>query len=429
MNESHLKRTTSISGNTKISYGSFKGSFEANYLKDINFSESCLTIMCQYTSTSDEYSTFSEEVTISEEALSLLKSKKYVEFRRRYGDYYISGTKRGATFVGLYICRAKNKKSLNEFHTKASTKYGKMFDASVETDFVKIAEELNINTSIQFHWLGCPPPQNKEGINNLQGAIEYFLANKTDVITHFKLSHYSQLSNVDQSLFPITMPLTNKDLNTLSNAKNQSIKLNIKVKNLPNHRQKEDLLIESTKTQEEIHNSVNAVSFHLDDTNQVNKNIEILNESIGKINDIQVDIDKIWDLYNIYTLAKKDQNKEAVDKNRAGSKKNTAIFGFTDANHPKVNEHQKELKSPYHGKVAKRHRSFKGSYQDEIIVGYIVDVKKDNDGHWNLRDSPALLHNKIHIDFTGKKARGIHYGVSVFTMPTENDNFNFDIKI
>lgn len=177
-------------------------SASAQYVTKIKVSELYLTLVAQYHSS---YSAYDEASSyeLTDEAKKLIGDAQ--EFRKRYGDYFIAGQKRGASFTAVYTCHARSVESMSKFMTKVGADAPEVFTTEGSSSFVKAARSCNIEIDVYVDMRGYRGtlPGTPQEPKDIPVALEWFKKHEEGTPQKAKLFHYS---TIDRN-FPQEVPI------------------------------------------------------------------------------------------------------------------------------------------------------------------------------------------------------------------------------
>lgn len=205
--EQEVKAAVSASG--VVEGVTVKG--HAEFLDKIRFSTTSSTLLLTWTKT------FALDTlpapTLSTEAKGFVATP--ADFRRRYGDYCVTGGIRRAQFTAVYVCQASSSDSLVKFEADVAATIPDVGSAEASVGFQQKASShgitLNISVSMSTH-SGNPPadpkaqkPEDLTPAGVIQ-VLEWFKANASGDYFEAELEHYSL---IDGDLTPaIPVPPT-----------------------------------------------------------------------------------------------------------------------------------------------------------------------------------------------------------------------------
>jgi hypothetical protein len=173
-------------------------SASTKYLQSLEFSDTTTTLLASYTVQGDE-NAVADNYALTNEAKQLL-AKDAKKFRDVYGDYFVAGGLMGGRFVATYVCKAKSKKSMDEFKASLGIEVPDVFSADGSTKFKKAVSEHGVNLTVNVSALGedpkkpFPTPSEWTPAEVLK-ALAWFKANMTGAMLRAELRHYSTVDN------------------------------------------------------------------------------------------------------------------------------------------------------------------------------------------------------------------------------------------
>lgn len=198
--ESDLSRLIEISAMGKYNIAGINLHASADYLSKIKLSEFNLTLIANYITEFDGYDE-TDNYQLSETAKKLLNEP--AEFRKAYGDYFISGGKRGSRFTAIYTCQASSMESMSEFKSSFGAESPSIFSVEGSTRFMNAASKNKINIDVEIQAIGHTGalPSGYQSPDKIIEALEWFKENEQGVPFQSKLKHYSTIdTNIPRSI-------------------------------------------------------------------------------------------------------------------------------------------------------------------------------------------------------------------------------------
>ena len=190
--ESELDTEIEAAVSGKYNIEGVTASASAEYLQKIKFSELSLTLVASYRSEYEGYDEL-QSPQLTAQAKELIGDP--AKFRRQYGDYFVTGGKRGSEFNAVYVCQARSASDMMQFKASVGAETPEVFSADGSTKFMRAASEHSISVSVDL-WMngyeGTPPggPWTPEKILE---ALDWFKQHEKGVHVRAELAHYSAL--------------------------------------------------------------------------------------------------------------------------------------------------------------------------------------------------------------------------------------------
>ncbi|HEY9751109.1 MAG TPA: hypothetical protein V6C63_20665 [Allocoleopsis sp.] len=165
----------------------------AAYLSKVEYSEVSTTLIAEYGSQDVQYAE-AETYELTDEAKSLLGNPS--EFRKRYGDYFISGVRRGSRFIATYTCKANSVQQMDEFKASFGAEAPEVFSAEGSTRFMQAVSQSSISLTVNVDAEGYQGvvPSGPWTPEKVLEALEWFKKNEQGSPLRAKLTHYSTIA-------------------------------------------------------------------------------------------------------------------------------------------------------------------------------------------------------------------------------------------
>ncbi|XP_065846441.1 uncharacterized protein [Oscarella lobularis] len=189
-----IEKEMSVSTSLSFGLGSFSSSLSSEISDHVKVSQNTVTAIRKKTVKSDSYEML-DVLDLKEEAKSLLEQNDMIEFRNRYGDYFVAGMKRGSSFRAYYRCSASSSEEMSKL--KASLKASYMAaSAENETDVSDESKKINRCVSVSYTMYGVEGTY-KSSVSTLEDvnkALDYFSSNDKGAPLVAILRHYAFLN-------------------------------------------------------------------------------------------------------------------------------------------------------------------------------------------------------------------------------------------
>jgi hypothetical protein len=180
-----------------------------SYLNQIKQSELDMTILATYQVEYNDYDTISiASVKFAAPAQKLLDAGDFEKFRSLYGDYYLAGSRRVATFQAVYTISAQSEEDLTQVKAALGVSAPAMFTAEGEAEFKSATAHKNVSISFNLNMQGVSKstpdwPKEPIGIETVQLYLAWFQKYNVPVPSRAEMIHYSQIDN----RIPTTLPI------------------------------------------------------------------------------------------------------------------------------------------------------------------------------------------------------------------------------
>ncbi|PJJ59532.1 hypothetical protein [Hymenobacter chitinivorans] len=184
-------------------------SASASYLSEIKQSELDMTILATYQVEYTDYDTITiAGLHFTPQAQQLIEQGNFTAFRNLYGDYYIAGTKREASFQAVYTISADSEQTLTQVQAALGASAPDMFTAQGEATFKQATSASNVSVNFYLNMQGMPSnapgrPTAPIGIDTVQEYLTWFQDNNVPEPAQAELIHYSQINPNIPNTLPI----------------------------------------------------------------------------------------------------------------------------------------------------------------------------------------------------------------------------------
>ncbi|GEM_PF-5111742 len=399
-----------ISGSGSYSINGIKLSASADYLHEVKVSELSKSLLMSYEVKYDGYDTVTG-VKFSKEALDFLKEKPD-DFRNIYGDYYIAGAKRMASFYALYTLQARSKKTMDQFMATMEASAPNLFDVEASTKFRNEASASQIDINLTIYIRGTKsaiPISANPDAEDVAVALKKFQDEIYPVPFMAQLIHYSQLDTTITN----TYDLDSETFGTLRDL----YQLYWSVKTLY------ESLNEYYKGtfEREFNEFTNDIESHKDEF--VKKDLTKINESITRANNLYdkyTIVSQRWAVYNrIAALPKPVVNQEYSTDILEFGAFNTSDYASTSGDKGTAS------KSVYIHRSKGHHRSADHIIPplpaDSLVIGFQID-NKGHLGDWKVTAGGLL---ETYIEFYAGSTRSHTLDVIFTVYYVKKDDYQF----
>lgn len=162
----------------------------ASYLSKVQYSSTSLTILAQVEIDQSEYQRV-KSPALKPVAQKLLTSDPK-KFKSTYGEYFLSGVKKGSTLTVILTCTSTSQETMNDFKSSFSISKTNLFSAD---GYAKFKDEAsNKNVSVYFHAVATGVSGTLPDSQDPETLKKWFLENTSHVS---KFAYLSSYSNVD----------------------------------------------------------------------------------------------------------------------------------------------------------------------------------------------------------------------------------------
>ncbi|TGE25154.1 hypothetical protein E5K00_08140 [Hymenobacter aquaticus] len=197
----------SASGSYNMDGVTLSGS--ASYLNQIKQSELDMTILASYQVEYTDYDTINTTgLQFTAPAQQLLSQGNYAQFRSLYGDYYLAGSKRQASFQAVYTISADSEETLTKVQTALGASAPEMFTAEGQATFNSATSSNNVSVNFYLNMQGMPAnapnrPSDPIGIDTVQEYLAWFQQYNVPAPAQAEMIHYSQINPNIPNTLPI----------------------------------------------------------------------------------------------------------------------------------------------------------------------------------------------------------------------------------
>src|SRR5581483_8083457 len=149
--ENDLSQELELSASGKYNIEGVNVTVSASYLKHLRFSEMFMSLVAQYESVFDQYDE-ARTYELTDEATNDLKNP--VQFREKYGDYFIAGHRRFSRFTAVYRCQASSAENMQTFKASLGAEAPAVFSVEGSARFMQLASQHKISIEIQIDQYG-----------------------------------------------------------------------------------------------------------------------------------------------------------------------------------------------------------------------------------------------------------------------------------
>lgn len=194
--DNEMNREIEVSASGMYNIQGVDVSASASYLGTIKYSDVSTTLIAEYQSQDNEYAE-ADVYELTDEAKSHLADP--TEFRKHYGDYFISGVRRGARFFAVYTCTASSIERMDSFKATIAATTPEVFSVDGKTKFEQAVRDYAISLSVNVFMEGKQPddantPGGPWTTDKVLEALDWFKKHQQGKPLEAKLRHYSTLA-------------------------------------------------------------------------------------------------------------------------------------------------------------------------------------------------------------------------------------------
>ncbi len=421
-NESSFNNQLKISGKTSLNIGAGKISEESSYLNSVKYSKVTTTYIAYHRTKATDYDHVKDgNYKLTDDALKLISNNPQ-KFREIYGDYFISGVRKGALFVGMYICTAESEEAMKDFKTSVNGSYGSIFSIEGSTEFNKIAKEKNVDIQFNIEMYGITKDipsfdKDNEGNSILNGnkipvALAWFNENQVMIPEYAQLTHYSQLHHD----FPQTIDVKPKTFVKIQNLYNLNATVKNRYNTCPGDYAK-DFELDYGGIQIEL------ISF----AGEFTSNIKKVDELTDKVLELKEKLDNVFDRYDFYCEVHSmigDEPQKGI-KNPANSKTSWS-YGIIQDSSPVKDVNITAVHKSYQKNRHTGHRTYTFDFEkdsEKMIIGWTINSNRNNK-YWEKMNDRILTGNEMQIYVSSDFDKGIDFSAKCYYVPTELFRFN-----
>ncbi|UOQ50755.1 hypothetical protein [Hymenobacter cellulosivorans] len=383
-----------------------------SYLSQIKQSTLDLTILATYQVEYNDYDTInSSTVSFAPQAQQLIDAGQFDKFRALYGDYYLAGSRRQATFRAVYTVSANSSETLTQVKASLGASAPDMFTAQGEAEFKSAIANKNVSVSFFLDMQGMPTnapnrPTAPIGMDTVQEYLQWFQQYNEPVPGHAEMIHYSQIS----AKIPTTLPIDPNIFSAVGDIYFNTYLLQITLNSLPSSWQGSYPTQVNSVVKKVMANAQTLVE---DDATRTSLS--------GQVSALLNDLNNLSQRYLfIQTIQKLQSSEPAIGASQSESGK----FGSTNytnaANDPAfvIQYTSQNYEQGY--KIGHRSHDFDIAVDGTIVQWELHQVWDDgSDGTWhknnqNNNSDYILLNNSARIHCESEYDRGFNNTLSVW---------------
>lgn len=400
---------TSVAG--KYNIEGVTASASAQYLEKIKFSELSLTLVASYKS---EYQGYDEldRPQLTSEAKALIGDP--VKFRKQYGDYFVTGAKRGSNFNAAYVCQSRTASDMTQFKASVGAETPDVFSAEGSARFMKAASEHSISVSVDV-WMdgyqGSAPggPWTPEKIIE---ALAWFKEHEKGDYVRAELAHYSSL----EPKYPRTVDIAPDVFVALRKLYTTVWNVRALYASCPTSYRKQftnvynDLVDGVTASQGELATDVAQRATYQQ-----------------KAENVQAALNRVFDRMDFYFKVRDavgtepGQGQETDDSGRQ-----SYLYGYTS--YPKsdavvINTDRQSYSDNW--QIGWREHTFEWEHGDRLIVGWEVvsNWHDGTNGWWKKNSATILLTHRAEVYVKSLYDRGCNWSFNIFWVDAKDYDF------
>ena len=191
--DSQFSQEVDVNMSAKYNIGGVDVSGSAKYLEKISYSQMSLSIVVRYRIFYSDYDyALPESLELTDEAKGFINDPP--AFRKRYGDYFVAGSRRVSEFVAIYNLFGKDSQKVREFEASFGA-VSSILSVDGSIALREKAEEHGLTISCSVDCLGLtePLPIIPTTPDQIIEALTWFNEHQEGVRQEVMLMHYSQL--------------------------------------------------------------------------------------------------------------------------------------------------------------------------------------------------------------------------------------------
>jgi hypothetical protein len=412
-NESQFSQEVDVSLNSKFNIGSVDISASTNYLQKVTFSELSLTIVVRYKTEPEGYDEF-ETVELTDEAAALLRDPP--EFRKRYGDYFISGARRVSEFVAIYNLHATDSKKVREFSQSIGV-VSSILSVEGTLRFKEAASrnDMTINCSVDFVGITEKPSIIPTTPDEILKTLEWFKDHSNGVNEQATLTHYSKFD----PKYPISVDVPS-DVFVALHSLYRSLWLirsyHVALPEVYKKRYAEEV----DTLQKDISTRKQELPVDADQRSKL----------ADRASDLQKDLDEVIERRDFYTLVKQATTTEPKKDKKVSSEKSQYTWTFGYVTYPgsiavTISSTKREYRQS--SRMGWREDTLELSQLENVrIVGWEVrsNWRDNSNGQWKKVSNTIIGSREAQVHVKSAHLRGCDWTVVFYTVPAADYLFD-----
>ncbi|WP_339897926.1 hypothetical protein [uncultured Gilvimarinus sp.] len=383
--ESDLDQEIDVSANGRYNMDGVNLSASASYLNEVKFSDTSVTLIAHYESTYTGYDE-SDQYELNADAKAQVGNPK--NFRERYGDYFVAGSRRGSRFTVVYRCETHSAERLDKFKATVGAD-AEVFDAKGSTAFKRAAKSNDVNITITVDAVGFKgnlpaTPQDPEEILKL---LQLFIEQEEGVPVRAKLYHYSRLC----ASIPTIVAISPTAFVALRQLYQMHFRIDSSFNSLPSNYQQQ---YESTITSFRDKLSANS--------NLLATDRSVRSDLTGEAHDLYISLRAVLDRQDFY-FAVAAQVSHEPKKGHITTCLNCGpkawLYGYSEYNGShSVQIESRKLAYSHGGTVTVVNHNFNvDPDQSRLIVGWEIRANIERAGEWKKVSDQIILRNSAEV--------------------------------
>lgn len=386
-------------------------SASASYLEKIKLSELSITLIATFKS---EYQGYDElqGPQLTAEAKSLIADP--AKFRRQYGDYFVTGAKRGSNFNAVYVCQSRSASKMSEFKASIGAETPDVFSAEGSARFMKAASDHSISVSVDVFmdgYTGTEPtgPWTPEKVIQ---ALGWFKEHQVGAHVRAELAHYSSLD----PNYPRTVDIPPDVFVSLRKLYTTVWNVRALYGSCPTTYQRQ-----FTSSYNDLVDGVMAEQAQL--ATDVAKRASYQQ----KAENLQAALERVFDRMDFYFKvqgavgSEPPQNQENDDSGRQ-----SYLYGYatyTKSSAVTINADRYSYSDDW--QIGWREHTFEWEHQDRLIVGWEVvsNWHDGTNGWWAKQSDSILMRHRAQVYVKSYYDRGCNWSFNVYWVDAKDYDF------
>ena len=409
--ESELDTEIETSASGKYNIGGVALSASAEYLQKIKYSELSMTLIASYTAEYEGYDEL-EGPKLTAEAKGLIGD--HDKFRHQYGDYFITGGKRGSNFHAVYVLQTTSTSDMSQFKASIGAETPDVFDAKGSARFMQAASSHNVKVSVDVYMNGYTgsSPGGPWTPDKVLEALKWFKDHEKGDHVRAELAHYSSLDpNYPRSIdvAPDVFVALRKLYTTVWNVRAMYA-------SCPATYQKR-----FTNDYNDLTNGVMASQA------QLATDVTLRATYQQKAETLQMALNQVFDRMDFYFKVRDAVGTEpGQGQENDDSGRQSYMYGYstyTKSSAVTINADQQNYHDDW--QIGWREHTFEWEHQDRLIVGWEVvsNWHDGTNGWWRKDSSQILMQHRGQVYVKSFYDRGCNWNFNVYWVDARDYDF------
>lgn len=406
--EKDYEQEITAGASTNLNIGGFQLSASASYRSKVRYSATSMTILAHCYREDDGYVNLSSGA-LKEDAKALLEQNpnKFVD---TYGQYYVSGIKRGSLLALVYVFQSTSSSSMQEIKASLSTSYD-FFSASAFTDLQQKASQHDTWVSLDVFYSALKAAAGNPPDGTPKDYLDFFRAHYGMAARRAKLATYIGLDRM--------LDINPGVFTTLKNVYQSAAILESRFDNCPGEY--------ADALQTEMNSVKSALS---QTTGSLVEDPSALSALDAKIEALAAQIDQVYNRYDLFA----ESSGSRASEPGVGTWVQAPHSQFF--NYGLVPPHLGELQpgvivngetlvhTTGHGIGHHTYNFPVGKNSFTLIVGFVVwQRRNDHGGEWKILDNPVILSDTATVQVRSEYDRAADYTVTGYWVDSADYQF------